>query len=132
IANSSKHRGRGVRKNGGSMGQEISRRKLLQLTAAAAGATLLGAELVRPLGQRPPTVAAIGAFEAYFDKSAAEHQANFDRLSGQGFRMVALGVYGDFVNQRYAAVWVQRSGPEWRAVHNVDSNDYQTFVDKAI
>jgi CubicO group peptidase (beta-lactamase class C family) len=114
------------------MGQEISRRQFLQLTAAATGATVLGAGLVGPLGQRRGTAEAIGAFEAYFDKSKDEHQANFDRLSGQGFRMVALSVYGDFVNQRYAAVWVQRQGPDWRAVHNVDGQDYQAFVDKAI
>jgi len=36
-------------------------------------------------------------------------------------------VYGDPGNPLYAAVWVQRSGPAWEAVHGVDSAGYQSF-----
>ena len=41
--------------------------------------------------------------------------------------MISLSVYGDPGNPLYAAVWVQRGGPAWEAVHGVDSNGYQSF-----
>ena len=34
-------------------------------------------------------------FEAYHGVTGAQHQANFDRLASQGFRMISLSVYGD-------------------------------------
>jgi CubicO group peptidase (beta-lactamase class C family) len=66
-------------------------------------------------------------FQAYHGVSAGQHQANFDHLSGQGYRMISLSVYGDPGNAHYAAVWVQRSGPAWMAVHGVNAAGYQTF-----
>jgi CubicO group peptidase (beta-lactamase class C family) len=66
-------------------------------------------------------------FEAYHGVNAAQHQANFNRLSSQGYRMISLSVYGDAGSPLYAAVWVQRSGPAWVAVHGVDSAAYQSF-----
>jgi CubicO group peptidase (beta-lactamase class C family) len=56
-----------------------------------------------------------------------EHQTNFNRLYREGYRMISLSVYGDPVNPLYAAVWVQRQGPAWVAVHGVDSTGYQSF-----
>jgi CubicO group peptidase (beta-lactamase class C family) len=41
--------------------------------------------------------------------------------------MISLSVYGDPGDPRYAAVWVQRAGPAWVAVHGVDSGGYQSF-----
>ena len=66
-------------------------------------------------------------FEAYHGVTGAQHQTNFNRLSGHGYRMISLSVYGDPGNVRYAAVWVQRQGPAWVAVHGVDSAGYQSF-----
>ena len=66
-------------------------------------------------------------FEAYHGVDAAQHQANFNALSAQGYRMISLSVYGDAGSPLYAAVWVQRSGPAWVAVHGVDAAAYQTF-----
>ena len=68
-------------------------------------------------------------FEAYHDVTGAQHQANFNNLSAQGYRMISLSVYGDPGNPLYAAVWVQRSGPAWEAVHGVDAAGYQAFFD---
>jgi CubicO group peptidase (beta-lactamase class C family) len=65
--------------------------------------------------------------QAYHGVSAAQHQTNFDNLSSQGYRMISLSVYGDPGNALYAAVWVQRQGPAWVAVHNVDAAGYQSF-----
>jgi hypothetical protein len=65
--------------------------------------------------------------EAYHGVTAAQHQANFNKFSAQGYRIISLSVYGDPSDARYAAVWVQRSGPAWVAVHGVDTAGYQTF-----
>lgn len=66
-------------------------------------------------------------FEAYHGVDGAQHQANFNTLSAQGYRMISLSVYGDASSPLYAAVWVQRSGPAWVAVHGIDAAAYQTF-----
>jgi len=58
-------------------------------------------------------------FEAYHGVTSAQHQSNFNHLSAQGFRMISLSVYGHPSDARYAAVWVQREGPAWVAVHGV-------------
>src|ERR1700694_392416 len=72
---------------------------------------------------------AVPAFEAYRGVTDAQHRTNFNNLSAQGFRMISLSVYGDPGDARYAAVWVQRPGPAWVAVHGVDSAGYQSFFD---
>jgi CubicO group peptidase (beta-lactamase class C family) len=69
-------------------------------------------------------------FQAYHGVTAAQHQANFDKWSAQGYRMISLSVYGDPGNALYAAVWVQRAGPAWVAIHGVDAVDYQGFFTK--
>src|SRR5579872_5584053 len=69
-------------------------------------------------------------FQAYHGVSGAQHQTNFNNLSAQGYRMISLSVYGDPGNALYAAVWVQRSGPAWVAVHGVDAAGYQSFFTK--
>ena len=66
-------------------------------------------------------------FQAYHGVSSAEHQAKFNALSQQGYRMISLSVYGDPGSAQYAAVWVQRSGAAWVAVHGVDAAGYQSF-----
>src|SRR5438874_1456305 len=70
-------------------------------------------------------------FQAYHGVTGAKHQANFNSLSAQGFRMISLSVYGDPGDARYAAVWVQRPGPAWVATHGVDSAGYQSFFNNA-
>ena len=69
-------------------------------------------------------------FQAYHGATASQHQTNFDKWSAQGYRMISLSVYGDADNPRYAAVWVQRAGPAYAAVHGVDANGYQAFFTK--
>jgi CubicO group peptidase (beta-lactamase class C family) len=66
-------------------------------------------------------------FQAYHGVTGAQHQTNFNTFSAQGYRMISLSVYGDPGDARYAAVWVQRGGPAWVAVHGVDSAGYQSF-----
>lgn len=66
-------------------------------------------------------------FQAYHGVNAAQHQTNFNTLSAQGYRMISLSVYGDANSPLYAAVWVQRGGAAWVAVHGIDAAAYQTF-----
>ena len=66
-------------------------------------------------------------FEAYHGVNSAQHQSNFNHLSAQGFRMISLSVCGDPADARYAAVWVQRQGPAWVAMHGIDAAGYQSF-----
>lgn len=70
-------------------------------------------------------------YEAYHGVTGAQHQTNFNRLGGEGCRMISLSVYGDASDPRYAAVWVKRSGAAWLAVHGVDSAGYQSFFDNS-
>ena len=71
-------------------------------------------------------------FEAYHGRNAQQHQEAFDRLSGQGFRMIALSVYGSPSDARYNAVWVQRQGSAWSAFHGVRDADYQGRFNQAV
>ena len=67
------------------------------------------------------------SFQAYHGVNGAQHQAKFNTLSSQGYRMISLSVYGDPGSPLYAAVWVQRGGPAWVAVHGIDATAYQNF-----
>lgn len=69
-------------------------------------------------------------FYAYHGVTAAEHQANFNKWYALGYRMISLSVYGDPGNALYAAVWVERGGPPWVAIHGVDAAGYQSFFTK--
>jgi CubicO group peptidase (beta-lactamase class C family) len=71
---------------------------------------------------------------AYHDRSAANHQKQFDDLRPKGYRMISLSVYNYWptpkLSAQYAAVWVKRPGPSWAAIHNVGALKYQLFFDK--
>lgn len=69
------------------------------------------------------------AFHTYHGVTGDEHRAQFDEWSVQGYRMISLSVYGDPDDPLYAAVWLQRFGPAWEAVHGVDAAGYQAFSD---
>jgi hypothetical protein len=94
----------------------LSRRTLLTAAGLTAGAGLLGAG---------PAQAKAPAVTAYHGVSGASHQQRFDSLSQQGYRMISVSVYGDRSDPRYAAVWVQRGGPAWAALHGLNGAGYQ-------
>lgn len=71
-------------------------------------------------------------FVAYHDKSSDAHQASVDDLSPKGYRPVVLNVSGGVGDPRYAAVWVQRPGPAWRAIHDVPEAQYQARFDEIV
>ena len=69
---------------------------------------------------------------AYHDRTSADHQAHFDDLFPKGYRITSLSVYGARGDERYAAVWIKRAGPDWSAVHGVDGAGYQAAFDNAV
>ena len=71
-------------------------------------------------------------FVAYHDRTSADHQAHFDDLFPKGYRITSLSVYGARGDERYAAVWVKRAGPDWSAVHGVNGAGYQAAFDNAV
>jgi hypothetical protein len=95
----------------------------------ASRAALLGAGGASQLLLGAGAAQAAPAFEAYHGVSPGAHQSNFNRLSGQGYRMMSLSVYGTPLNERYAAVWVRRDGPAWGAVHGLNAVAYQAAFD---
>ncbi|KAE9379909.1 hypothetical protein N431DRAFT_552195 [Stipitochalara longipes BDJ] len=66
-------------------------------------------------------------YQFYVDVTAAQHQTNFNKWFAAGYRMISLNVYGLPPNHRYTAVWVQRSGPAWVAIHEASAATYQTW-----
>lgn len=68
-------------------------------------------------------------FVAYHGVTGPSHQKHFDDLSRKGFRLISISVYGERNAPRYAAVWVQRAGPAWQAVHGVNASTYQAIFD---
>jgi CubicO group peptidase (beta-lactamase class C family) len=74
----------------------------------------------------------MAGFVAYHGLSASDHQSRVDELAPQGFRPVSLNVSGDPGDARYAAVWIQRPGVEWVAMHGVDAATYQARFDELV
>ena len=69
-------------------------------------------------------------FVAYHDRTGADHQAQFNTLYPLGYRIISLSVYQP-TSPLYAAVWVRRAGPDWSAVHGLDSAQYQAAFNQA-
>lgn len=96
---------------------------MLLMKSVRMNVRLPGVSLRTQIANPPP------AFHTYHGVTGDEHQSRFDKWSVQGYRMISLSVYGDPDNPLYAAVWVQRFGPAWEAVHGVDAAGYQAFLD---
>ncbi|MBV8989147.1 MAG: serine hydrolase [Solirubrobacterales bacterium] len=67
------------------------------------------------------------SFQAYHGVTAAQHQAYVTQLSGEGYGMISLSVYGEPNDGLYAAVWVDRPMPKWEAVHGIGAAEYQAW-----
>jgi CubicO group peptidase (beta-lactamase class C family) len=105
--------------------QTISRRGVLVAGGVAALTPILA-------GAQPAMADPGEPVTAYHGVTGAVHQQRFNQLSAQGYRMIALSVYGFRFDPRYAAVWVKRAGPAWLAVHGIDATTYQTKVNQYV
>lgn len=92
-------------------------------------ATILAAPADFPLKGRSLAERNVPAWQFYYDVTSAQHQTNFNEWSAAGYRMISLSAYGQPPNHHYAAVWVQRSGPSYWAIHEADGGTYQSWFD---
>jgi CubicO group peptidase (beta-lactamase class C family) len=116
----------------GVYGSSISRRQLLTRVAPAglAGAVLASVSFPSfALAATDVTRADGDPWISYYGVTGSQHQSNFNLLSGKGYGMISVSVYGDPADPRYAAVWLQGPGPARVAIHGVDKAGYQAFVD---
>lgn len=61
--------------------------------------------------------------------TASQYQAKFNEYADNGFRLVRVSGYASGTEARYAAIWEQRSGPPWVAVHGLTAAEYQVAFD---
>ncbi|MEH1796450.1 hypothetical protein [Nostoc sp.] len=72
------------------------------------------------------------AWEARHGLTSAQYQATFDKLVGQGYRLVHVSGYSVNGQDRYAAIWEKSDGPAWQARHGLTSAQYQATFDKLV
>ena len=68
-----------------------------------------------PMANTTLSDGAIPVWQYYYNVNSAQHQTNFNKLSGDGYRMISLSAFGQLPNHCYAAVWVPRAGPAYFA-----------------
>src|SRR5437764_1202808 len=69
-------------------------------------------------------------WQARHGLTTAQYQTTFTDLFKQGYRLKCVSGYVSGGTERYAALWVKESGPEWQARHGLSEADYQkTFND---
>jgi CubicO group peptidase (beta-lactamase class C family) len=73
----------------------------------------------------PPRVARHGL-------TAAQYQAEFDALAGQGYRLLDVSGYGAGSEARYAAIWEKSAGPPRVARHGLTAAQYQAEFDALV
>jgi Bacterial tandem repeat domain 1 len=71
----------------------------------------------------------INDVNVYHGRNSAQHEAEIGNLRAN-FRMISLSIYGDVNSPLYAAVWVKRTGPEWREVHGEKVTNFQATVNR--
>jgi hypothetical protein len=67
-------------------------------------------------------------WQARHGLTAAEHQAEFDRLTGRGYRLLKIAGYELGATPRFASIWAIQGGSAWQARHGISGNDYQAAV----
>lgn len=65
------------------------------------------------------------AWQARHGLTADQYQQTFNSLVAQGYRLVSVSGYGSGGQDRYAAIWEKRDGPEWQARHGLTAEQYQ-------
>lgn len=70
------------------------------------------------------------AWEARHGLTAAQYQAQFNALLGQGYRLICVSGYEVNGQDQYAAIWEKSSGPAWVARHGLTGAQYQAEFDR--
>lgn len=58
--------------------------------------------------------------------TAAQYQTEFNKWTGQGYRLTDISGYNVSGTDYYAAVWEKKSGAAWTAKHGMTAAQYQT------
>jgi CubicO group peptidase (beta-lactamase class C family) len=72
------------------------------------------------------------AWVARHGMTSAEYQAEFDRWTGQGFRLREVSGYGVGSQDFYAAIWEKVPSPAWEAHHRMTSGQYQAKFNELV
>ena len=64
--------------------------------------------------------------------TASQYQAAFDDFLSQGYRLIDVSGYELNGEEYYAAIWEQRSGPDWAARHGFTSAGFQVEFDNLV
>lgn len=67
-------------------------------------------------------------WQARHGLTAADHQAEFDRLTSNGYRLLRIAGYELGGAPRFAAIWAIQGGSAWQARHGISVGDYQSAV----
>ncbi len=70
------------------------------------------------------------AWVARHRMTSDEYQKQFDKFTGQGFRLIHINGYNYGGKVQFAAIWEKSAGPAWVARHNMTSGQYQAEFDK--
>src|SRR5262245_65051054 len=62
--------------------------------------------------------------------SGAEYQAEFNKWTGQGYRLEQVSGYGVGDQVFYAAIWEKKAGPDYVARHGLTGAAYQAEFNK--
>src|SRR5262249_19986168 len=65
------------------------------------------------------------AWVARHGLTATQYQQEFNKLTGQGYRLIDISGYTVGGQDHYAAIWEKRQGPAWVARHGMTSAQYQ-------
>jgi hypothetical protein len=68
------------------------------------------------------------AWDARHGLTAADYQATFSSLTGQGYRLTDVCGYAINGSPRYIALWERRAGPDWQAHHGMGWQQYQQML----
>lgn len=110
--------------------RRLSRRQLLRVgLGTAAGLGLATGFAPHSFALREASAA--GAYRIYRNATEAEHRARYGELKARGYRILSLCIHGGSGNPRYAAVWIERPGPDFFAVHSVTADEYGAASAKA-
>ncbi|MFF3735386.1 serine hydrolase [Streptomyces sp. NPDC002476] len=67
-------------------------------------------------------------WQALHGLTATDHQAEFDRLTGNGYRLLKITGYELGGIPRFASIWAIQGGNAWQARHGISAGDYQAAV----
>ena len=67
-------------------------------------------------------------WQARHGLTASEHQTEFDRLTGLGYRLIKISGYELGAQPRFASVWAVQGGSAWQARHGISAAEYQSAV----